>query len=131
MLKIVKISLLIISASLLFSAAAQADVSDALQSLCAIDKTDEKGELRKKVKMVQSDYALKLQNYSGGTSCSAESLIRTVVINHAIETGTLLVKKLPKSDLNAAAKENESVYAWAMAKGMTESAIVLALNERI
>jgi hypothetical protein len=48
MLKIVKTSIAIATASLLFAGTAQADINVALQNICTIVKADDKGELRKK-----------------------------------------------------------------------------------
>jgi hypothetical protein len=101
MLKIVKTSIAIATASLIFAGTAQADVSEALQNICTIVKADDKGELRKKMKRVQSDYRLQLKDYYTGVSCGGNSLIRTAMLNNAIETGTLMVKKMPKGDLSS------------------------------
>ena len=66
MLKIVKTSIAIATASLIFAGTAQADVSEALQNICTIVKADDKGELRKKMKRVQSDFRLKLKRLLHG-----------------------------------------------------------------
>jgi hypothetical protein len=55
MLKIVKTSNAITIASLNLAGKAQADVGEALQNICTIVKADDKGDLRKKMKRVQSD----------------------------------------------------------------------------
>lgn len=131
MLKIVKTSIAITLASLLFAGNAQADVTDALQNICTIVKADDKGELRKKMKRVQSDFRLKLKDYYTGVTCGGNSLIRTAMLNNAIETGTLMVKKMPKGDLKAPEKDGKTVLAWASENGLETSAIVAALNDRI
>ncbi len=131
MLKIVKNSIVIATASLIFAGNAQADVSEALQNICTIVKADDKGELRKKMKRVQSDYRLKLKDYYTGVSCGGNSLIRTAMLNNAVETGTLMVKKMPKRDLKAPEKDGKTVLAWASENGLDSSAIVVALNNRI
>ena len=82
MLKIVKTSVAIASASLLFAGNAHADINSALQNICTIVKADDKSELRKKMKKVQSDYRLKLQDYYNGVSCGGNSLIRTAFLNN-------------------------------------------------
>ncbi|MFT5924448.1 MAG: hypothetical protein ACI9LE_001447 [Paraglaciecola sp.] len=64
MLKIVNTC--IATAHLLIAGNAQADVSEALQNICTIMKTDGKCELRK-IKRVQSDF--KLKDYYTGVSC--------------------------------------------------------------
>ncbi|MEI8648355.1 DUF3718 domain-containing protein [Paraglaciecola sp. Hal342] len=131
MLKIVKTSIAIAATSVVFAAPAQADVAEALQNICTIVKADDKSELRKKMKRVQSDYRLKLQDYYTGITCGGNSLIRTAMLNDAVETGTLMVKKMPKSDLSAPEKDGKTVVAWASENGLTTSPIVAVLNDRI
>ncbi|MFT7260632.1 MAG: hypothetical protein ACI9MS_002501 [Glaciecola sp.] len=131
MLKIVKTSIAIATASLIFSGNAQADINDALQNICTIIKADDKGELRKKMKRVQSDYRLKLKDYYTGISCGGNSLIRTAMLNDAVETGTLMVKKMPRGDLSSPEKDGKTVLIWASENGLDASPIVAALNDRI
>jgi hypothetical protein len=131
MLKIVKTSIAIATMSLLTAGNAQADVSEALQNICTIVKADDKGELRKKMKRVQSDYNLKLKDYYTGVSCGGNSLIRTAMLNNAEATGTLMVKKMPKGDLKAPEKDGKTVLIWASENGLDASPIVAALNNRI
>ncbi|WP_332874120.1 DUF3718 domain-containing protein [Alteromonas sp. IB21] len=94
MLKIVKASL-VIAATFGVSGIAHADVSEALANICTIVQADDKGELRKKMRSVESDYRMKLKDYYSGISCSGNSLIRTALLNNAVEAGELLVKKMP------------------------------------
>ena len=131
MLKIVKTSIAIVTAFLIFSGNAQADINDALQNICTIIKADDKGELRKKMKRVQSDYRLKLKDYYTGVSCGGNSLIRTAMLNNSEATGTLMVKKMPKGDLKAPEKDGKTVLIWASENGLDASPIVAALNNRI
>jgi hypothetical protein len=131
MLKIVKTSIAIATASLIFAGTAQADVSEALQNICTIVKADDKGELRKKMKRVQSDYRLKLKDYYTGVSCGGNSLIRTAMLNNAVETGTLMVKKMPRGDLSSPEKDGKTVLIWASENGLDASPIVAALIDRI
>jgi hypothetical protein len=131
MLKIVKTSIAIATMSLLTVGNAQADVGEALQNICTIVKADDKGELRKKMKRVQSDYNLKLKDYYTGVSCGGNSLIRTAMLNNAEATGTLMVKKMPKGDLKAPEKDGKTVLVWASENGLDASPIVAALNNRI
>jgi hypothetical protein len=131
MLKIVKTSIAIATLSLTLTGTAQADINDALQNICTIVKADDKGELRKKMKRVQSDFRLKLKDYYTGISCGGNSLIRTAMKNNAVETGTLLVKKMPKGDLRAPEKDGKTVSAWASENGLDSSPIVAVLNDRI
>jgi hypothetical protein len=131
MLKIVNTSIAIAITSLIFAGNVQADVGEALQNICTIVKADDKGELRKKMKRVQSDYNLKLKDYYTGISCGGNSLIRTAMLNNAESTGTLMVKKMPKGDLKAPEKDGKTVLVWASENGLDASPIVTALNKRI
>jgi hypothetical protein len=131
MLKIVKTSIAIATASLIFAGTAQADVSEALQNICTIVKADDKGELRKKMKRVQSDFRLKLKDYYTGVSCGGNSLIRTAMLNNAVETGTLMIKKMPKGDLSSPEQDGKTVLVWASENGLEASPIVAVLNNRI
>ena len=131
MLKIVKTSIAIAAASVMFSGAAHADINAALQNICTIVKTDDKGELRKKMKKVQSDYRMKLKDYYTGVSCGGNSLIRTAMLNDAVETGTLMVKKMPKGDLKSPEKDGKTLQAWVAEQGLDASPIAAVLNDRI
>jgi hypothetical protein len=131
MLKIVKTSIAIAIASLLFTSNVQADVNEALQNICTIIKADDKGELRKKMKRVQTDYRLKLKDYYTAVSCGGNSLIRTAMLNNAQKTGTLMVKKMPKGDLKAPEEDGKTILIWASENGLDTSPIVAALNKRI
>ncbi len=131
MLKIVKTSIAIAAASIMFTGTAHADINAALQNICTIVKTDDKGELRKKMKKVQADFRLKLKDYYSGVSCGGNSLIRTAMINNAVETGTLLVKKMPKKDLSAPEKDGKTLQAWVAEQGLDGNPIASVLADRI
>ncbi len=131
MLKIVKTSITIAAASLMFTGTAQADVNEALQNICTIVKSDDKGELRKKMKKVRSDYNLKLQDYYSGVSCGGNSLIRTAMLNNAVEAGTLLVKKMPKKHLAAPEQDGKTLQAWVAEQGLADNPVAAALSQRI
>ncbi|MEP4888811.1 MAG: DUF3718 domain-containing protein [Aliiglaciecola sp.] len=131
MLKIVKTSIAIAATSLLLTGTAQADINDALQNICTIVKTDDKGELRKKMKKVQSDYRLKLKDYYAGVTCDGNSLIRTAMLSDAVKTGTLMVKKMPKSDLTSPEHDGKTLQAWIAENGLDTSPISAVIKERI
>jgi hypothetical protein len=131
MLKIVKTSIAIAATSLLCTGTAQADINMALQNICTIVKTDDKSELRKKMKKVQSDYRMKLKDYYSGVTCGGNSLIRTALLNNAIETGTLLVKKMPKGDLSSPESDGKTLQTWISEKSLGSSPISEVINERI
>jgi hypothetical protein len=131
MFKRVKTTVTIATLYLFIVGNAQADVSEVLQNICTIVKADDKGELRKKMKLVQSDFKLKLKDYYAGISCGGNSLIRTAMLNNAIETGTLMVKKMSKIDLSTPEKDGKTVIDWASENGLDGSPIVAALKDRI
>jgi hypothetical protein len=131
MLKIVKTSIAIASISLFTAGNAQADINEALQNICTIVKADDKGELRRKMKRVQSDFRMKLKDYYTGVSCGGNSLIRTAMLNDSVETGTLMIKKMPRGDLSSPESDGKTVLSWASENGLDASPIVAELNDRI
>ena len=131
MLKTVKTSVAIIALSFVFAGTAQADVNSALANICTIVKADDKSELRKKMKKVQSEYKLKLQDYYTGISCGGNSLIRHAFLNNAENAGKMLVKKMPKSQLNAPEADGKTLRAWVHENGLMDSGIAKTLNDRI
>ena len=130
MLKIVKASL-VIAGTFGVSSLAHADVSEALANICTIVQADDKGELRKKMRAVQSDYRMKLKDYYSGVSCSGNSLIRTAMLNNSVEAGELLVKKMPKSDLKAPEADGKTLQAWVAENGLQDNPIAAVLQERL
>ncbi|GGF54957.1 DUF3718 domain-containing protein [Alteromonas lipolytica] len=131
MLKIVKTSLFALTASLAFTGTAMADVEEALANICTIVTADDKGELRKKMRAVQSDYRLKLRDYYAGISCSGQSLIRTAISSNAVEVGTLLVKKMPSRDLSAPESDGKTLQAWINENGLQDHAVAKELMSRL
>ena len=110
---------------------ANAQVEEALANICAIVKSDDKSELRKKMRKVQSDYAIKLRDYYGGVSCGGNSLIRVAVLNNATGTGTLLVKKMPKKLLTTPESDGKTVLAWINEQGFSDSDIAKVVQDRM
>ena len=106
-------------------------MAEDLQNICTIVKADDKSELRKKMKKVESDYRLKLQDYYTGISCEGESLIRIAFLNNALETGELMIKKMPKSLLNSPESDGKTLQAWVSERQLMASPIASVLNERI
>jgi hypothetical protein len=131
MLKFATVSILVVAASAVFSKQAFADVAQDLQNICTIVKADDKDELRKKMKKVESDHSLKLQDYYTGISCGGDSLIRTAILNNAIESGTLMIKKMPKSQLTAPESDGKTLIDWTAEKGLNNSPLVSELQSRI
>ena len=100
-------------------------------NICTIVQADDKGELRKKMRSVESDYRMKLKDYYSGISCSGNSLIRTALLNNAVEAGELLVKKMPKSDLQAPEADGKTLQAWVAENGLQDNPIAAVLNDRL
>lgn len=131
MLKIVKLSLAATALSLTFAGSAQADINDALANICTIVSADDKGELRKKIRRVESDFRLKLHDYYTGVSCNGNSLIRTAIESNAVDVGTLLVKKMPSRDLQEPEQDGKTLQAWIAENGFQSSPIAAELADRI
>ena len=131
MLKIVKASLAITVSTFVFSNVAHADVNKALANICTIVQADDKGELRKKMRSVQSDFNLKLRDYYAGITCDGQSLIRTALTSNANEVGTLLVKNMPSKDLQAPEADGKTLQAWIAENGLQSSPISAEINGRI
>lgn len=131
MLKIVRTSLIIAATTVGFSMPAQANVAEALANICTIVKADDKGELRKKMRTVQSDYKLKLRDYYDGITCNGNSLIRTALLSNAVETGTLMVKKMPSKSLGAPEKDGKTLSVWISEQGLDTNPIASVLQKRL
>lgn len=125
------VSIAVVAASLSVITPAQASVESELQNICTIVKADDKGQLRKKLSSVQKNFSLKLQDYYSGISCNGDSLIRTAFVNGAVEAGSLLVKKMPKSQLNSPEQDGKTLRAWVSENNMMDSPIATVLNDRI
>jgi len=110
---------------------ANAGVEDALTNICNVVKHNDKSELRKKMRKVQSNYKLRLGDYYDAISCDGESLIRTALLSEAYDTGILLVKKLPKSRLEAAGLDGVKLISWIETKGLMDSPISEELLARL
>ena len=126
-----KLSLLIICALSMASMPAKASIEQTLANICEVVKTNDKSSLRKKMKAAKSDFNLKLADYYGGISCGGNSMIRYALINNAVDTGTLLVKKLSKKVLKAPEGDGQTVADWANANGHGGSAIFAAITDRV
>jgi hypothetical protein len=107
------------------------DIQSALANICNIVVADDKSELRKKMKIVRSNFKMKLSDYYEGISCNGNSLIRTAVLNNAVEAGTLLVKKMPKKHLSSPEKDGKTLQAWIEEQGKADNPIAATLAERI
>lgn len=118
-------------AGLSVSAQANASIEDALANICAIVKADDKGELRKKLKKVQSDYSVRLKDYYSGISCGGNSLIRVAILNDSLEAGTLLVKKMPKKRLAAPEEDGKTLLGWISEQGLDASPVADVVKKRI
>jgi hypothetical protein len=128
--KIVK-PLLVIT-PLVFSVSANStEIETALANICEIVKTDDKGELRKKMKSVRSNFNLQLRDYYSGVTCSGQSLIKLAITNNAVEAGTLLVKKMPKKLLAEPEQDGKTLQAWIDEQGVADNPVAIELLYRI
>ncbi|MGQ8365724.1 DUF3718 domain-containing protein [Glaciecola sp. 1036] len=121
----------IFGAACIASAPANANLEDALANICEIVATDDKGELRKKMKNVQSNYNIRLKDYYSGITCSGNSLIKLAILNNSVEAGTLLVKKMPKKLLAEPEHDGSALTAWINEKGLQDAPLVKVLQERL
>ena len=131
MLKIVKASLAAAALTMGYSSVANAGINEALANICTIVQADDKTELRKKMRSVQSDFRLKLRDYYTGISCNGNSLIRTAIESNSVEVGTLLVKKMPSRDLQEPEADGKTLQAWIAEKGYQGNPIATELQDRI
>ena len=109
----------------------QANIEDALANICAIVQANDKGELRKKMKNVRSNYSAQLRDYYSGVTCGGNSLIRVAMLNDAVDVGTLLVKKMPKKHLAAPEKDGKTLLSWISEQGLQDSELAKVLTDRI
>jgi len=131
MLKFTKAALVLSTFTLGFAMPAKADVNEALANICTIVKADDKSELRKKLRTVQSDFNMKLHDYYDGITCDGNSLIRTALLNNAVETGSLMIKKMPGKALQNPEQDGKTLTVWIEEQGLQSSPIFAQLNERI
>jgi hypothetical protein len=110
---------------------ANASIEDDLANICAIVEADDKSELRKKMRVVQSNHSIQLKDYYDGISCNNKSLIRVAITNDASEVGKLLVKRMPKKSLASPEADGKTVLAWIDEQGLSEHPVAIAVKERI
>lgn len=132
MLKTKLYALVVALPFVLVSAPSQAsEVEEALANICNIVVADDKSELRKKIRIVRSNFRLQLKDYYTGIKCNGNSMIREAVLNNSVEAGTLLVKKMPKKDLSSPEEDGKTLQAWISEQGLADNPIAIALQERI
>ncbi|MFC3120450.1 DUF3718 domain-containing protein [Agaribacter flavus] len=121
----------IITLAISFSGSANAELASALANICEIVKTDDKGELRKKMKNIRGSFNLQLKDYYSGVTCGGKSLIKLAIESNATEAGTLLVKKMPKKLLAQPEHDGEVLLTWITAQGLADNPVSVALQERL
>lgn len=114
-----------------FANFANASIEEDLANICAIVKANDKSELRKKMRTVQSNHSIKLKDYYTGISCGSNSLIRVAILNNALDTGTLLVKKMPKKSLSAAESDGKTLLAWINEQGLADNPVAAVVKDRM
>lgn len=110
---------------------AQANIQKTLTNICDIVKSDDKSALRKKMKIVHSNYSMRIDEYYSGIKCSGDSLIRTAMLNNSVEAGTLLIRKMPKGALRSAAKDGKTLPQWAAEKGLANNHLLNVYAKRV
>ncbi|NVK54886.1 MAG: DUF3718 domain-containing protein [Alteromonadaceae bacterium] len=131
MLKFTKTAALLLTATFGINTAAVAGVEESLANICTIVAADDKAELRKKMRTIQTDYSLKLRDYYSGISCNGQSLIKTAIANNAIEVGTLLVKQMPSNDLGAPETDGKTLQVWINENSLQDHQVAQALFARL
>ncbi|MCU7555804.1 DUF3718 domain-containing protein [Alteromonas sp. ASW11-19] len=111
--------------------AANADVNRALTNMCEIVKSNDKSELRKKIHNVATYYRMKLNDYYDAVSCDGYSLIRAAILFNALESGSLLIKKMPRGALAAPEADGKTLQAWVAEQGLNNTEIAMLLNDRL
>lgn len=129
--KLLKVSILAASVTVAAPSFAADDISAALANICTIVKTNDKGALRSKMKRVEADFGTKLRDIYDGVSCGGESLIRTAMLNEAVDTGTFMIKKMSKSILAKPEKDGMTLTAWVSEKGLDATPLAAVLKDRI
>lgn len=83
------------------------------------------------MKIVRANYSMRIDEYYSGIKCSGDSLIRTAMLNNAIESGTLLIRKMPKGALRSAAKDGKTLPQWAAEKGLANNHLLNVYAKRV
>lgn len=118
-------------AAMAATAPANASLEATLANICDIVKSDDKGELRKKMRQADSEFSLKLRDYYSGIKCNGKSLIKFSIQHEAVEAGTLLVKKMPKKLLAEPEHDGKSLQAWIDEQGLASNPVAIVLLDRI
>ena len=131
MFKHLRLALLVSPLTLATSPVVAANVDDVLANICNIVAADDKSELRKKLMIVHTDHRLRLHDYYAQISCEGNSLIRTAVLENAVDSGTLLIKKLPKGSLVQPEADGKTLQAWIEENGLSANPVAQVLASRI
>jgi len=75
----------------------QAQAANVAQSVCEYVAADDKKRMRSFLKTNK----LKIRNIFGGVQCNGVNLLEFAVNKGAVETGTLMINKLPKKVVSA------------------------------
>lgn len=110
---------------------ATANPNTVMANICTIIQSDDKTQLRKKLRTLRSDYRLKLVDFYDAVSCSGLTMIRHSIKSGSVETGTYLIKKMSKKSLETPKKDSKTELDWAIESGFTASPIVAELKDRI
>ena len=131
MLKTLKSALLVPVLFSFHTSTVLADPNTVLANICTIVSSDDKSQLRKKIKTMKSDYSMKLPEYYDGISCGGLTLIRHAIKSGAVESGSFIIKKMSKKVLRSPMADGTTELDWATANGHEGSPLVAALKDRI
>ncbi|WP_218352788.1 DUF3718 domain-containing protein [Alteromonas lipotrueiana] len=109
----------------------QADIETDLTNICHLVNTDDRSGFRKKIRTVEIDYRLKLQDYYEGITCNGHSLVRTAILKNSLGVGTLLVKTLPRNHLKSPEQDGVTLQAWVNQRGLQRNKIAKILQHRL
>ncbi len=122
---------LLVVIAFVYSLSAQASIEQDLVNICELVATDDRGGFRKKIRRVEIDYRLKLQDYYDNITCNGHSMIRTAMLENSLGVGTLIVKKLPRSHLHSPEHDGMTLQSWISQQGLEQNKIAKVLLQRL
>ena len=97
------------------------DLNVSLEGLCETVSSDDKSRFRKKLK----DSNVKLRQIFDKVYCGEYNLLQFAIKSEAIQTGSYMVKRMPKSYFEAGVD-----LSWAKSNGFDSSPILVTIENR-